>query len=192
MGIQTMGNSMPTVVLDLDDVVANLRDSLYQILSAASGRAYHWQQWQHYDLARHYPELADRLEALLVAERALERCLPEAGAAAATLALQQAGWQVAIVTARGWHPQAYAVTEAWLQQHAIVYQQLRVVPLGGDKRSVLAELGEVRLAVDDHPTHIERYRQSGINTLLMDRPWNRQHPHPARIQHLEQALAWLR
>ncbi len=126
----------------------------------------------------------------MIAEQALERCLPEEGAADATLALQQAGWQVAIVTARGWHPHAYAVTEAWLQQHCITYQQLRVVPLGGDKRSVLAELGEVQLAVDDHPAHIERYRQGGINTLLMDRPWNRHCDHPTRIQRLEQALAW--
>ena len=161
-----------TIVLDLDDVLANLRDSLYRTLSRASGVKLHWRHWRSYDLCEHYPTVCNRLDEILVDDRTLESCRPEPGAVAATRALAELGFEIAIVTARGWHPKAEAVTRDWLDEHGIQYDHLSIVSLGGSKLEALKRFRRITLAVDDHPDHVRRYDMVGIPALLMDRPWN--------------------
>lgn len=173
-----------TIVLDLDDVLANLRESLYQILTPATGVDLHWRYWTHYDLEQHYALVKDYLNRILIENQVLETCQPEPGAARATQALRQLGWRIAIVTARGWHPHADLISRDWLQTHGIVYDYLQVVPLGGNKLEALKPLSKVELAVDDHPDHVKRYVRANIPALLMDRPWNVDFP-GERIYSLE-------
>lgn len=161
----------PTIVLDLDDVLANLRESLYRVLAANTGIDRHWRDWPHYDLCQHFAIAKPELEALLIREQTLEVCVPEPDAAAATAALAALGFELTIITARAWHPRAEALTRNWLDAHGISYHDLRVVALGGNKLDALPE-GEVVLAVDDHPGNIRRYQQAGIPSLMMDMPWN--------------------
>ena len=151
-----------TIILDLDDVLANLRQSLYQSLVQASGIDVHWRHWRRYDLRDHYPTVLDRLEEILIDDRTV----------ATTRALKDLGFEIAIVTARGWHPRAEAITRDWLGEHGIHHDHLRIVPLGANKLEVLTPFPRIALAVDDHPDHVRRYRQAGIPALLMDRPWN--------------------
>jgi 5'(3')-deoxyribonucleotidase len=162
-----------TIVLDLDDVLANLRESLYQILTSATGVDLHWQHWTHYDLRQHYRLVENHLDKILIDAQVLEQCQPEPGAGKITHALRRLGFEVAIVTARGWHPQATAITRTWLQSQNISYDHLHVVPLGGNKLEVFTQLQDVVMAVDDHPDNITRYHAKGILSLLMDRPWNK-------------------
>lgn len=164
----------PTIVLDLDDVLANLRESLYRVLAANTGIDRHWRDWPHYDLCQHFAIEKPELEALLVREQALEACEPEPDAAAATAALAAFGFELTIITARAWHPCAEVLTRDWLARHDIRYHDLRVVALGGNKLDALPE-GEVLLAVDDHPSNIRRYQQAGIPSLMMHMPWNVDH-----------------
>jgi hypothetical protein len=114
----------------------------------------------------------ERLMSILVEDATLETCHPEPGAAATTKALRDLGFDIAIVTARGWHPRAEAITRAWLDTNAILFDQLIIVPLGGDKLSALGPLREIAFAVDDHSTNVSRYQTAGVPVLLMDRPWN--------------------
>lgn len=180
-----------TIILDLDDVLANLRESLYQVLGRATGIERHWRDWQHYDLRRHYQLDSPALDALLVREQALEACQPEPGAAALTQALAALGLRQIIVTARGWHPRAAEVSRAWLAQHGMVYDDLRVVPLGGNKLEAIQDCPVIQLAVDDHPRHVARYQQQGIPVLIMDRPWNQEAP-GERVYSAVEMLAFIR
>jgi 5'(3')-deoxyribonucleotidase len=161
-----------TIILDLDDVLANLRESLYRTLTRASGVDLHWRHWHSYDLCEHYPTVCDRLDEILVNDRTLESCRPEPGAQAATRALSELGFEIAIVTARGWHPRAEAVTRHWLDKHSIQHHRLSIVSLGGNKLEALTPFRRIALAVDDHPDHVRRYREAGIPAVLMDQPWN--------------------
>jgi hypothetical protein len=165
-----------TIILDLDDVLANLREALYRSLARASGIAVHWRHWRSYDLREHYPTVLDRLDEILIDDRTLESCRPEPGAVAATGALKDLGFEIAIVTARGWHPRAEAITRDWLGEHGIRHDHLRIVPLGANKLEALAPFRRIALAVDDHPDHVRRYLRAGIPALLMDRPWNAEFP----------------
>jgi 5'(3')-deoxyribonucleotidase len=162
-----------TIVLDLDDVLANLRESLYQILTSATGVDLHWQYWTHYDLRQHYRLVDNHLDKILIDAQVLENCQPEPGAEKITQLLSNLGFEVAIITARGWHPHAEAITHSWLQSQNIFHDHLHVVPLGGNKLDVFTKLQDVVMAVDDHPDNIARYHGKGIFSLLMDRPWNR-------------------
>ena len=177
-----------TIILDLDDVLANLRESLCQTLAQAASSRLHWRDWRHYDLRQHYPTVADRLEPLLIAARTLEICQPEPGAAAATQALGRLGFNVLIITARGWHPRGETLTRDWLNDHKIHHDELAVVPLGSNKLEALSPTHKVALAVDDHPSHVAQYRQAGIRALLMDRPWNAAFP-GERIYSLDALVA---
>lgn len=171
-----MHNRLPrsSIVLDLDDVLANLRQTLYQVLSRSTGIDRHWHDWPNYDLCAHFTLDKSALVTLLVDEQVLELCEPESGAAAATASLAELGYELAIITARAWHPQAEAVTHHWLRTHGIHYDRLSVVPLGSNKLHALPPT-EVVMAVDDHPDNIQRYQQVGIPTLMMHRPWNVNH-----------------
>lgn len=170
----TSRSQQPAIVLDLDDVLANLRQSLYRVLSRSTGIDRHWTDWPHYDLCEHFAIDKPTLEALLIHEQTLETCEPEPGAAEATGALAELGFELAIITARAWHPHAEAITHSWLRTHGIRYHRLRVVPLGGNKLEALPQT-EVVLAVDDHPNNISRYQQAGIPSLMMHMPWNVDH-----------------
>lgn len=161
-----------TILLDLDDVLANLRESLYRTLRVATGIDLHWRDWAHYDLRQHYAIDEVRLNKVLIAEQALEACEPEQGAAVMTRMLSELGFQIVIITARGWHPQARSVTCSWLAANAIYYDHLTVIPLQGNKLDAVSSYSNICLAVDDHPSHVLRYQAAGIPTLVMDRPWN--------------------
>ena len=161
-----------TIVLDLDDVLANLRESLYRTLSVATGIDLHWRNWTHYDLRQHYAIDEVRLNEVLITKQALEACEPEHNAATTTHELVDLGFDIVIVTARGWHPQAESITRSWLAAHAIRYDHLAVVPLQGNKLDAIDTYSNIWFAVDDHPSHVLRYQAAGIPTLVMDRPWN--------------------
>ena len=182
------------IALDLDDVIANLRESLYRVLHHATGIDRHWRDWQHYDLCQHFDIAKSTLERILIRDQALERCQPEPGAAAATLALAELGFELVIITARAWHPRAEGLTRDWLTAHAVHFDRLAVVPLGGDKLGALPE-GPVALAVDDHPHNIHGYQSAGIATLMINRPWNTRHQAPraesltAAVKHVQNLVA---
>lgn len=176
------------IVLDLDDVIANLRESLYRVLRRATGIDRHWRDWQHYDLCQHFAIAKPALEQILIRDQALEDCRPEPGAAAATAALAALGFELVIITARAWHPRAEALTRDWLAAHAVHYHRLAVVPLGGDKLTALPDR-PVALAVDDHPHNIRNYQRAGIAALMVDRPWNTGHQAP-RVESLTAAVAY--
>jgi len=180
-----------TIIFDLDDVIANLRESLYQMLMQDTGVDLHWRHWSHYDLLRHYNLSYARLTEILIRSQVLENCQPEPGAAAVTQALRAQGFELAIVTARGWHPQALAITDEWLRTHGVSYDHLHIVPLGSDKREVLKPFANIVLAVDDHPHNITRYVAANIPAVLVDRPWNVDFAHPERIQALAAVLDYV-
>lgn len=177
-----------TIIFDLDDVLSNLRESLYQVMHKATGIDKHWRDWEHYDLGRHFSIDSDALNAILMEQRALENCVPEPGAAAATRHLSAQGFELSIVTARAWHPQAFELTQTWLQTHAITFHELRVVPLGSNKMDVLKEHRDIVLAIDDHPRNIQHYQQAGVSTLMVDRPWNAHYHATERIFSLQPVL----
>jgi hypothetical protein len=187
-------SAAPFVAFDLDDVLANLRDHLMDVLNRHTGRSIHWQRWDRYELSGVYDLSVEQILDLVLKQRVLEAATLEPLAQAALTASRAAGYRVAVVTARGWHPRGEALTRAWLERHGLRVDALHLVSSFDGKAAALGALGEVAHFVDDHVGHLypalelPRVRQ----VHLLDRPWNRYDrtlPRVHGLQHFIDLLA---
>lgn len=164
---------MSTIVYDCDDVVANIRDNMAEVLSQLSGRNIHWGEWDTYDLSKIYGINIDDCLAAFLEHRVLERATLEPGARETIRAVRDDGYRIVMLTARGWHPHGDSLTREWLAAHDIIVDELRVVPLHASKTAVMEDT-YVDFLVDDNPRHI--IDAEGVthirSPVLMSRPWN--------------------
>ena len=176
------------VVFDLDDVLANLRDHLMRMLRRQTGREIHWNEWHEYELGSVYNTTTESIMQWVLEHQVLESASLEPHARAAVDAARRAGYRVAVITARGWHPRGERLTEEWLNKHSLDIDELHLVPAFGDKSRVLRGLGSVAYFVDDHVGHLypARTLKQVRETLLIDRPWNRADREIRRLFGLEE------
>jgi 5'(3')-deoxyribonucleotidase len=108
--------------------------------------------------------------------------LPVVPGARLALETLQKQFRIVIITAR--RPSARPQTLQWLHMHELPFDELH---LTGEKSDVS---DGVVFAVDDHPTHIQDYIEQGIQTFLMDQPWNRSFSKAGvtRVENWEQLL----
>jgi len=172
------------IVWDMDEVITNTRDPICNILAPSIGVKTCWQNWKNSQEI--YKELghtnpADSIR-LLIEHRIIETCKPENNAYETLKAATELGYTNIIVTARGWHPNPYDVSWAWLKEHNLsqfIYK-LVVVPVFGQKfralESIRFNLGEICLFVEDtYNNLLDTLVLSSFkvkNYALMDRPWN--------------------
>ena len=178
----------PFVVFDLDDTLANLREHLMAMLNRRTGREIHWTEWCRYELVSVYGASVEQILDWVLEDRVLEAAHLEPHAREAVAAARRAGFQVAVVTARGWHPRGEAITRAWLERQGIEVDALHLVPAFGSKAEVLARLGSVRHFIDDHAGHLHPARAvpSVQHTHLLDRPWNQDDTTLSRLRGLDE------
>lgn len=181
----------PFVAFDLDDVLANLRDPLMCALNRRTGLDWHWNDWTEYRLTERYRASVADIQRWVVDDAVLEQATPEPGARACVEAARSAGYRVAVVTARAWHPKGEALTRGWLADHGFQVDALHLVPIFSEKASTLRALGSVRHYVDDHADHLHPARGLVQRLHLMDRPWNRAETALPRIRGLAELIAAL-
>jgi 5'(3')-deoxyribonucleotidase len=164
----------PYAGFDLDGVIADVHHGMAESMQRATGVNLHWSQWHAYDFFKFYGMEVDQFLELLVRDRVLETAPPAGGAVGAMQAIREAGLKIAIVTARGFHPSADAVTRDWLTRHNIPFDDLIVVHNGASKADALNSLGRVVSYVDDHIGNLEDLHDNGIAAplYLMSQPWN--------------------
>ena len=184
----------PYVVFDLDDVLANLRDHLMCMLRHQTGQDVHWEEWHQYELGSVYNTTAEVIMGWVLEHQVLESASLEPHAQVAVHAARQCGYRVAVVTARGWHPRGKRLTEEWLARHGLDIDELHLVPAFGDKSGILRGLGSVAYFIDDNVGHL--YPAQALpevgETLLIDRPWNRQDREIRRLFGLDEFVELLK
>lgn len=177
---------MSYAIFDLDDVLANLRDPIQAALTKSFGKDIHHRDWDRYDLADIYNvPLGEIIDAFLEHE-ILDHAVPEAGAQEAMAAARAAGHRVAVLTARGWHPNGTVLTRQWLGDHGLLPDELHVVELHRRKEDELHRYGRVAWMIDDNLAHVHGAAATGLvdTVVLMTRPWNRAGHHDARVNDL--------
>jgi FMN phosphatase YigB (HAD superfamily) len=184
---------MRYIAFDLDDVLANLRDPLMTVLNRETGRDIHWRQWTEYELSGIYGASVERIMDWVHRFGVLEAATPEPWARATLEAVRRAGYRVAVVTARGWHPRGETLTWTWLARYALKVDEVHLVSGGRSKAEVLARLGAVEHYVDDHLGHL--YPAQGSSKIrqlhVLDRPWNRHDAVLNRLYTLEDLVGLL-
>lgn len=179
------------VLVDVDDVVCKLRGLLCEAMCDASGKDIHYSEWTHSRLHDTYGiSKGDVLRAMLQHE-ILERSMPEDDAHAALNALREAAHPVILVTKRGWHPNAEALTYQWFNYHRLPFNFLRVVSMNDSKLEAYANFAmEFAAIIDDQPSNLDEAQDSGIvrATHLIDRPWNKANSDHDRSYSLHEAV----
>ncbi len=185
-----MVNGKSYVVFDLDDVLANLRDNLMEMLRKRTGVNIHWRHWNEYKLDGIYGVSVEEIMQWVLEDEVLESATLEPDAIKALQTAKSAGYEVAVVTARAWHPNGESITENWLNRYRLDIDQLHLVPIFGDKTTVLKRIGLVHHYIDDHVDHIYSAKalRSVQNVHLLDRPWNRNDDRLPRIHRLREFI----
>jgi len=165
------------IAMDLDEVVFNIRDVTLQEINRLGHDSVikHWSEWNTYSLIDMYGIPAKRLEEMYINKRILERGHAEDNASEVINRLYK-DHTIVFVTARGWHPQAKAVTMASLDKYNIPYDGIEVVPLFGGKTEALRNIGDVDVFIDDNAGHVQDSidDKTSKRSVVRTMPWNAQ------------------
>jgi 5'(3')-deoxyribonucleotidase len=185
-----MGESSPYVVFDLDDVLANLREQLMNMLRLRTGRDIHWRDWRNYKLDGLYGVSVEQILRWVMEEGVLEAAALERKAKEAIEVARSAGYRIAVITARAWHPRGEVLTWQWLERHTLRVDELHLVPVFGNKSEILKRLGLVEYFIDDHLGHLYPARELAQvhRVYLLDRPWNQDDDSLHRLHNLDEFI----
>ena len=185
---------MKTIVLDCDDVLANARIPFAEVISNKTNRFVHFSEWNRWEacVENHNITFDDIIPQILLT-KVLEKLEPEVGAAIVTNMFKLLGYRIVVVSARGFHPNAYNVTHNWLNKHNITFDELIITPQNGNKAEVISKLGEVELFVDDNIRNV--LSVSGLDnvnqSVVMNMPWNKLDLYDYRVDKLSDVIKLL-
>lgn len=181
-----------TAVFDLDDTLSNLKEAIMPVMIGKSGINIHWSEWKAHNIDKTYGLTTRQFFDMIVEYEIFENSIPLEGAIEVVNQFKENGYNIVIVTARGWHERGKEVSENWLQKNGIKFDEVFVTGLNQNKTEVLEHLNTVDFVVDDRYKNCLDFLMSGkVNrTFLVDSPWNRaehqKHPKIDRISNLEQ------
>lgn len=164
-----------TIIFDIDDTVGNLRIRLQEIYRKATGdQTIKYTDWDDYGVKSRYGISSDELTQLFLQDNSLQLMEPHDGIIEVSAILKARGYNIEFVTARGWHPDGFAVTKKWLEDYNITYDRINIVPLFECKEQVTRHIENIKLFVDDRFDHCQSMLNSGRveACLLYNQPWN--------------------
>ena len=167
--------NMPWIIYDMDEVIVNGRDCLAAHLNAHTGKNISADEWHQYDLGKTYGVDHDTLVGLFHSSGMLETALLEPDVLESMQQAKSLGYQIGVLTARGWHAQGLELTQAAIEKFALPVDHTVAVPLLAAKHEVIEGHfpGGIVGFVDDNPSHIKGVTAIGIPSYVRDRPWNR-------------------
>lgn len=162
------------IVFDVDDVIANFRESLHQSFKNI-GQDIHWENWKiykHVDIYNLKDE--DVLKKHMFSYHVIEKSQIEEHVFNIFQRLKNKGYHIGLLTARGWHEDGLELTENFVKKHQLPVDKIVISGQHMDKKSSHIHVfdGEVVAYIDDSIHHIEDFIAQGIHAFLLKRPWN--------------------
>lgn len=176
----------PWIIFDMDEVIVNGRDCLAAHLNSHTGKSISADDWIQYDLCKTYDIDHTTLLDLFHSSKMLENALLEPDVLQAMALAKSHGYQIGILTARGWHNDGLALTKAAVQSFGLPVDHVVAVPLDAKKHEVIQNHfpGHIAGFVDDNPPHVRGVHALGIPSYVRDRPWNQEMVEYPRVFHL--------
>lgn len=181
-------------IIDIDDTICDLVPYLVQVCNKLTGRQLTIADWHSYGVYEMYGISQDTYLQMCEQDQILSKAEPTLLAKETIDRLIKRGYKIILLTARGWHTDAYTLTVDWLMKHNFNYDELHVVPLDKCKSDYIKEniAEKVDLIIDDSPTHIKAFVEDNIARAicLIDQPWNKNHKDldKYRIEHIVRVL----
>lgn len=181
-------HNAPWIIFDMDEVIVNIRDRLADHLNQATGKNIPASAWYQHDLEGIYGIDSKQLIDIFFSSRILETATLEPDADKALNNAKNFGYNVGILTARGWHHDGLNISQQTVTQFQLPVDHIVAVPLHAKKHEVIRQAfpgGPVIGFVDDNPAHVRGVSTLGIPTFVRDRPWNTDMLEYARVHNLE-------
>lgn len=167
---------MKPFAIDIDDVLADLSPGLYASLKKRYPEITPVSDWSTYSFIDRFGISHDDFLQHIIDDNLLSGISPIAGAADAMKDLKRAGAKLVMITSRGYHPDAFSVTEQWLRKHDVPCDDLIIVPAGQTKDQASKHLYPkgFHLMMDDHAKNLIDMKRAGLidNQALINMPWN--------------------
>lgn len=181
----------PVVVVDLDDVIIDLDANMRPYFNQKYGKSFAKEEMVNfYGYTEMYGISLEQFYEDIREGQLLERAEPIEGSLQA-LELLSRTHDIIFITARGYHPDAYAITEDWLDEKMdeaglVSPYDLKICGFGQSKAEAFLEFikgnlwySDVRHAeamFDDNRHNLESLRSVHLvkNIYLITQPWNSQ------------------
>ena len=179
-----------TIILDIDDTIADLKSLLCKEINEHTGENIPCDEWKSFYITNIYKTIdLPTFYDIIIKNKVLERIKPYDSTKSTMDMLYNLGYNLVLISSRSYHPNAYELTENWLNEHKLPFDHLHIS--GDIKKSEFANRYQhVILSVDDNLDNNEDYRKHSNNesVLLMDQPWNRLNKDYPRINRIDEIL----
>lgn len=167
---------MANIVFDLDDTLMSTARLLVAALNSLTGQAHNHNTLYSYDLSSVYLLPTDVIQDCFRDQKSLEQVEWSGDQTVWNSHVwrwSEQGHNVVYCTARGWHPDAAAITDQHLMRVGETPCEVVIVPHGESKITALAHRGiNPHVFVDDVYSHVIEAHHAGARSILFGQPWN--------------------
>jgi 5'(3')-deoxyribonucleotidase len=177
-------NMYKTIVVDIDDVIANTCDVLHKCLTMETGVNIPVHTWSDHRLKVSYPMLEDDdISAIIANHDVFSNVDVLPGAIEALTSLRNYGYVLHLCTARASVDNYEYTTEQWLKVNKIPYDSISYVQFGKPKSDSYGGFGDCLKGnkcgylFDDAIHNITDAIETGlvIKPVIVTKPWNVNH-----------------
>lgn len=173
------------ILFDVDDVLCNFRFSLQKSFEKEN-QFIDWRDWSSYEFYKIYDIDVKDLDNHFMKYRVIEDAVLDSGIKHVFDKIKEDGYQIGVITARGWHPDGYNITKKFLDTHNLSYDKIVVTDHTKNKIHYINEFnGSIHGFLDDNFHHVEMFSKHGINAFVLNRPWNKMFDYNNRVYNLE-------
>ncbi|MBD8089297.1 hypothetical protein IFT48_04820 [Pseudomonas fluorescens] len=168
---------MKYCAIDMDDVLGSFSAVLCPALNQAFKRKLSVDNWLNFNMTGLYGITFEQFFDVIISQDLLSKMVPYPDTRRALSRLRDAGYIIVLITSRGYHPDALALTQAWLKAHDLAYDHLIIKPEGLSKAQAAKPYYPqgFEFVVDDFDENLDHMREAGMakELILIDQPWNR-------------------
>lgn len=178
-------------IYDVDDVIYELKHTIRAALLDVTGKDIHPDLWHSFNLNEVYDvDIKDVFESFHKHD-ILRTGQINNDIFSVMDYMKKNNIKTKAVTARGWHPEADAITSAFFEENKIGIDEIHVVQHHEKKSDYISTIEGFEIVgyIDDNARHIKETREvcgDGIkNYFLMDQPWNRSYEVESGVTRLQ-------
>lgn len=178
-------------IYDVDDVIYELKHTIRAALLDVTGKDIHPDKWHSFNLNEVYGvDIKDVFESFHKHD-ILRTGQLNNDIFSVMDYMKKNNIKTKAVTARGWHPEADAITSAFFEENKIGIDEIHVVQHHEKKSDYISTIQGFEIVgyIDDNARHIKETREvcgNGIkNYFLMDQPWNRSYEVESGVTRLQ-------
>jgi hypothetical protein len=158
------------IIVDIDNTLWNLAPVLWEYLKAINPKMPEPSEWDYWDFWERYVTEKDLYQVLTTIHLKQDEYTPYEESKHFLEALKERNFYVIIASHRD--KKTYAVTERWLKQNELPFDEIH---LSRDKSVLFSDSWGL---VDDSPETLDKAARAGIIRAGLSNPWNIKSAHP--------------